>query len=61
LRSKLAELGCEGLVATDPRGGYRLNEHRPFMLGDAAPGDDALDAWLREHAPWPAEAAFEDG
>jgi hypothetical protein len=31
------------------------------MLGDAAPGDDALDAWLREHAPWPAEAAFEDG
>jgi hypothetical protein len=61
LRSKLADFGCEGLVATDPRGGYRLNERRPFMLGDAAPGDDALDAWLREHAPWPAEAAFEDG
>jgi DNA-binding response OmpR family regulator len=61
LRSKLAELGCEGLVATDPRGGYRLNERRPFMLGDASPEDDALDAWLRDHAPWRAEAALEDG
>jgi len=61
LRSKLAELGCGGLIATDPRGGYRLNDTRPFMLGDEAPRDDTLDAWLRDHAPWPAEAAFEDG
>jgi hypothetical protein len=60
LRSKLAELGCEGLVATDPRGGYRLSENRPFLLGGAAPGDDALDTYLRERAPWAAEAA-QDG
>lgn len=48
LRSKLADLGCEGLVATDPRGGYRLQDDRPFMLdGEIAEGD-ALDAYLRQ-------------
>jgi hypothetical protein len=61
LRGKLAELGCEALVATDPRGGYRLDDRGRFMFGGEAPGDDALDAWLREHAPWPAEAALEEG
>jgi DNA-binding winged helix-turn-helix (wHTH) protein len=62
LRGKLAELGCEGLVMTDPRGGYRLGEARPFMLGgDGPPEEDALDAYLRERAPWAAEAAWQDG
>jgi DNA-binding winged helix-turn-helix (wHTH) protein len=61
LRSKLAELGCDGLVATDPRGGYRLADARPFMHGGEAREEDMLDAYVREHRLWPAEAAFENG
>jgi len=61
LRGKLAELGCAWLVATDPRGGYRLMDAPPFMLADAAPEEDALDAYLREHRPWSAEAECEHG
>jgi DNA-binding response OmpR family regulator len=34
LRSKLADCGCEGLVATDPRGGSRLVEARPAVSPD---------------------------
>lgn len=47
LRSKLAGVGCEELVATAPQGGYVLSERRPFMLGSMAGEDDALDAYLR--------------
>jgi DNA-binding response OmpR family regulator len=52
LRGKLADCGCEGLVATDPAGGYRLADAPPFMLG----GEEALDAHLREHRRRPAKA-----
>jgi DNA-binding response OmpR family regulator len=52
LRGKLADCGCEGLVATDPPGGYRLVDAPPFMLG----GEEALDAHLREHRRRPAKA-----
>nr|WP_243415136.1 winged helix-turn-helix transcriptional regulator [Altererythrobacter segetis] len=61
LRSKLAEFGCEGLVATDPRGGYRLYADRMFLLDDAVAEEDALDAYLRRNALWQAEAELEDG
>jgi two-component system, OmpR family, response regulator len=62
LRSKLAELGCADLLATDPRGGYRLELEQPFLLGgDDVPEEDALDAYLRRHELWRAEAALEDG
>lgn len=61
LRSKLAELGCEGLVATDPRGGYRLIEAPPLMLRGEAPEEDPLDAHLRRHRLWPAEAECQEG
>lgn len=61
LRGKLAELGCAGLLATDPRGGYRLSCDRPFMLDDAVPEEDALDAYLRQHRAWRPEAEFENG
>jgi two-component system OmpR family response regulator len=61
LRGKLAEIGCEGLVLTDPRGGYRLDDRHRFMLHDEAPEEDSLDAWLRVRSPWRAEAALEDG
>lgn len=56
LRSKLAELGCEALVATDPHGGYRLKAERPFMFGGEPPEEDVLDAYLRRHDPWPSQA-----
>lgn len=59
LRGKLGELGCEALVATDPRGGYRLTDERPFMLGTIAE-EDALDAYLRRHVLWSAEAECQD-
>jgi hypothetical protein len=63
LRAKLAEFGCAGLLETDPRGGYRLPDDRPFMLGGVVPEQDALDAYLRRHDLWPApaEAACENG
>jgi DNA-binding response OmpR family regulator len=61
LRGKLAEFGCEGLVATDPRGGYRLHADSPFLLNGEVAEEDALDAYLRRNALWPAEAEFEDG
>jgi len=48
LRSKLAEAGCGGLVATAPKGGYMLSESTPFMLGSTAVEGDALDAYLRD-------------
>lgn len=32
LRTKLAELGCRGVVLTDPRGGYRLAEQAALMV-----------------------------
>jgi DNA-binding response OmpR family regulator len=32
LRGKLAEHGCERLVVTDPRGGYRLADARPLPV-----------------------------
>lgn len=61
LRGKLAEFGCAGLVATDPRGGYRVQDGGPFLFdGERAEGD-ALDAYLRRNALWPAEAEFEEG
>jgi DNA-binding response OmpR family regulator len=60
LRGKLADFGCQGLVATDPRGGYRLNDAQPFAPGVEAPSEDALDGYLRQHALWPEEA-LEDG
>ena len=61
LRGKLAEFGCAGLLATDPRGGYRLHDDRPFLLCGEAAAEDALDAYLRRHALWPAEVELEDG
>ncbi len=63
LRSKLAEFGCGGLVATHPRGGYRLKDAPPFMLGAAVPEEDALDGYLREHQLCcaPAEPECHDG
>jgi len=61
LRAKLAELGCDGLVATDPRGGYRLHDDRPFLLDGGVSEEDALDAYLRQCHVRPAEAEFEDG
>jgi DNA-binding response OmpR family regulator len=59
LRSKLAEFGCEGTLLTDPCGGYRLGEQAPPTLGHGTPPDDALDAYLREHALGPRDAALE--
>jgi DNA-binding winged helix-turn-helix (wHTH) protein len=61
LRAKLAEFGCEGLVATDPRGGYRLHDDSPFLLDGEMAEEDALDAYLRRNALWPAAAEFEVG
>jgi DNA-binding response OmpR family regulator len=61
LRAKLGEFGGAGLIATDPRGGYRLHEARPFMLAGAAPEEDALDAYLRRLPAGRAEAELEDG
>jgi two-component system OmpR family response regulator len=37
LRGKLADCGCDGLIVTDPRGGYRLRDAQPV-----APADEAL-------------------
>jgi DNA-binding response OmpR family regulator len=37
LRKKMADLGCEGLVATDPGGGYRLVDER-MLVADGAGG-----------------------
>lgn len=49
LRSKLAAVGCGALVATDPAGGYRLNQDAPFMLAPLqACSEGRLDAYLRE-------------
>ena len=60
LRAKLAEAGCKDVILTDPCGGYRLGEPGPFVLAHDPPADDALDAYLREHAFWPrAEVASE--
>ena len=61
LRSKLAELGCDRLVATDPRGGYRLHDDLSFMIDGPVEEEDTLDEYLHEHDLWPAEAALEDG
>jgi DNA-binding winged helix-turn-helix (wHTH) protein len=61
LRAKLAEFGCAGLVATDPRGGYRLPDEPPFMLAEAAPEEDLLDAYLRRLPARRAEAELEEG
>jgi|GEM_PF-280446 len=52
LRAKLAGMGCPELVATVPGGGYRLLPTGPFMLADAPPEDDVLDAYLRRAAFW---------
>ena len=60
LRAKLAEAGCKDVILTDPCGGYRLAEPGSFVLAHDPPADDALDAYLREHAFWPrAELASE--
>lgn len=59
LRSKLAEYGCEGLVLTDPRGGYRLGEETLRTRAETSGEDDALDAWLRERPFWPQGALLE--
>ncbi len=48
LRTKLADAGCEGLVATAPRGGYMLSESSQFLLGSTSGEQDALDAYLRD-------------
>jgi two-component system, OmpR family, response regulator len=61
LRGKLAEFGCEGLVATDPRGGYRLQADRPFLLDGEVAEEDSLDAYLRRNALWPTRAELQDG
>lgn len=61
LRGKLAEFGCEGVAATDPRGGYRLCHDRPFLLDRGIAEEHALDAYLRRQRLWPAEAELEDG
>jgi DNA-binding response OmpR family regulator len=61
LRSKLAEFGCGRLVATDPAGGYRLIDGPSSTLAAEAAEEDALDACLRCHRPWPVEAALEGG
>ena len=47
LRAKLAQAGCEWIVATAPEGGYLLAECEPFMLAGAKPEADALDRYLR--------------
>lgn len=60
LRAKLAELGCKGLVLTDPCGGYRLAQPPPF-IAHAPPVEDALDAYLRRHAFRPRETAESAG
>jgi hypothetical protein len=59
LRAKLAELGCDGLVATDPRGGYRLAGERPFLLPGAGAEEDALDGYLRQQGLWPLQTEAE--
>ena len=56
LRSKLADAGCAGLVATAPEGGYRLADSVPFMLGGTPPESDALDDYLRDLG-WTKEPA----
>lgn len=56
LRSKLADAGCAGLVATAPEGGYRLAESEPFMLDSTPPESDALDEYLRDLG-WAREPA----
>ena len=61
LRGKLAGFGCAGLLETDPRGGYLLRDERAFMLREGPSEEDALDAYLREHREWAAEAECEDG
>lgn len=47
LRSKLADVGCDALIATAPQGGYRLSENLPLTLGSAPSNGDALDHYLR--------------
>jgi DNA-binding response OmpR family regulator len=59
LRGKLVEFGCGGLVATDPRGGYRLQADGPFLLDGALTEEDPLDAYLRRNAPWPMQAELQ--
>ncbi|TIX52091.1 winged helix family transcriptional regulator [Alteraurantiacibacter aquimixticola] len=48
LRGKLAEVGCDKLVATVPEGGYRLTGEVPFMLARPPAGTDALDRYVRQ-------------
>ena len=48
LRSKLAHVGCDHLIETTPRGGYRLRDNASFMLAKNDPQADALDLYLRE-------------
>lgn len=48
LRTKLAEVGCSGLVQTAPEGGYRLADTGPFMFANQTTEADALDSYLRE-------------
>ena len=48
LRAKLAAHGCEGVVLTDPRGGYRLPAIRSIGSGPEQPGADRLDIFFRE-------------
>ena len=61
LRGKLAEFGCDGLLTTDPRGGYRLRAERPFNRDGEVAEQDALDAYQRRNALWAPEAEFESG
>ena len=60
-RAALLKLGCVQLIVTDPRGGYRLVDDGRFMPPGPVGEEGALDAYPREQAPWPAEAALEDG
>ena len=48
LRAKLAAHGCEGVVLTDPRGGYRLPAIRSIGSGPEQPGADRLDIFFSE-------------
>ena len=56
LRAKLALTGCDDLIQTDPRGGYRLLAEAPPRLFGVGGAEDSLDACLRSHSFWPLVA-----
>ncbi|MGX7896556.1 winged helix-turn-helix domain-containing protein [Tsuneonella sp. HG222] len=53
LRAKLAQRGCENLIQTDPRGGYRLTHDRLAAPALDPAADDGLDRYLRTSPFWP--------